>query len=247
MKKILMIQALVLLAFANAATAATAQTVTRYVLTITNGSSMPISPAAVFTKPGSDASAAIGARATTGLIALCQTGNPAQRITELRADSSIKNAVQTMGPVLPGASLSIEIDVNTIQQQSIQFEAMYGKTKDACAVTSFSSHSLVALKQHSTSEVIQKDNAILTGAFTEPVMPQGMTYLDGAFCASSKDAVSCLRELSLTQPTPGKIKFFAGYLPSLVTALELKYGVADVQTLLFPSSGAVQFKLQLKH
>ncbi len=244
MKKNFLVQTLMILIFTSTAFS---QSATRYVLTITNGSSMPISPAAVFTKPGFDASAAIGARATAGLIALCQTGNPAQRITELRADNTVKNAIQTMGPILPGASAAIEIDVNDIQQQSIQFEAMYGKSKDACAVTSFSSHSLFALKQHIANEVIQKDNAILTGAFTDPALPQGMTYLDSALCANAKDALSCLRELSVLQTMPGKIKFFVGYLPSLITALEMKYGAADIQTLLFPTSGAVQFKLQLKH
>lgn len=244
MIKLLLIQTLLTLAFVNTATA---QSTAKYVLTITNGSSMPISPAAIFTKNGNAASAEIGSRATAGLTALCQTGNPAQRASELRMDSTVKSVNQTMGPVLPGESLSVEVEVNNIQLQSIQFEAMYGKSKDACAVTSFSSHSLAALKQHITSEVIQKDNAILTGVFSEPVMPQGMSYLENSFCANAKDAVACLRELSVNNSVPGKIKFFAGYLPSLVTALEMKYGSADVQTLLFPASGAVQFKLQLKH
>ncbi len=244
MKKMLLLQTIAALSFANFAFADTGA---RYVLTVSNGSSMPISPAAVFVKSGSDASTAIGIHATTGLIALCQTGNPSQRTTELKSDMAIKNVTQTMGPVLPGESASVEVDVDNIQQQSIQFEAMYGKSKDACAVTSFSSHSLIALKQHITNEVVQKDNAILTGAFTEPVMPQGISYLDGSFCTNAKDAISCLRALSVTNPMPGKIKYFAGYFPSLITALEMKYGAADVQTLLFPTSGAVQFKLKLKH
>jgi hypothetical protein len=43
------------------------------------------------------------------------------------------------------------------------------------------------------------------------------------------------------------VRLFAGYFPSLITALEMKYGAADVQTLLFPTSGAIQLKLKLKH
>lgn len=224
-----------------------AQAITKYVLTLTNGGSMPISPAAVYAKIGQLGNANVGDVPTPGFIQLCQTGNPATRVKELANDTNVKFVTQTMGPVLPGSSQSIEIEVENPLHQSIQIEAMYGKTKDICSVGSIGSHSLYALKQHVTPEFVSKDNVVQTGAFLDPVLPEGHPYSDMSICENSMTGVSCLRELALPNNGIQRIRFFSSYLPSLLSLLEMKYGAADVQTLVLPSSGAVQIQLKLKH
>jgi hypothetical protein len=228
---------------------AQAEAIAKYELTIANGLQMPISPAAIYVKGGGESAAPVGSIPSTGFIQLCQTGNTMMRLRELKSDASVKFVTETTAPILPGESRSIEIQVMNPQQQSIHFETMYGKTKDVCGVVTLNSHSLVALKHHVTGEIIQKDNTILTGAFIDPVVPVGTTYpdVDDEFCPESMNAVSCLRELSLPKPGQASVRFFAGYFPSLIGALEMKYGASEVQTLLFPASGAIQAKLKLKH
>ena len=132
-------------------------------------------------------------------------------------------------------------------KQSIHFEAMYAKTKDVCAVQGIGSHNLYALQQHVTANVTGNDQALLTGAFTDPVIPMGRNYLDQQVCAGQMDAISCVRSLSQPAMAPAKIRAFAGYLPSLPMLLENKYGAADALTLQIPPSGAVRFDVQLKH
>ncbi len=218
-----------------------------YELTIHNGSQMPISPGTLYVKDGSESAAPLGSEPTTGFIALCQTGNPTLRFQEVKSNASVKFAVQTMGPIAPGASLVIEVQATNPAAQSLHFEAMYGKTKDVCGIATIGGHSLFALKQHVSTEAIQKDSTVLTGSFKDPTLPQGMSYLEPSVCANAADAISCLRELATPNPTKAQIRFFAGYFPSLVSSLEQRYGSSDVQTLLFPSSGAIQLKLKLKH
>ncbi|MCB0361644.1 MAG: hypothetical protein KDD35_02935 [Bdellovibrionales bacterium] len=220
---------------------------TSYQLTITNGSKMPISPAAIYIVKGNSASAEVGVEASVGYIQLCQTGNPSTRLNELKANPLVQSTIQTAAPILPGKSITVEIEVKSPRYQSIHFEAMYGKTKDICGVGSFNSHSLVALKQHLTSEVIQRDSTLVTGAFSEPDLKGGIDYFNSGPCSSAIDALACLREISEPASNKGVIRFFSGYLPSLLNALEAKYGSTDVQGLIIPSSGAIQLKLKLKH
>ncbi len=224
-----------------------AEMATKYELTITNGGGMPISPAVIYTKAGAGSAAAVGQEPTAGFIQLCQTGKTMARIDEIKADSTAQFAAQTTDLIFPGESKVIEIEVNNPFKQSLQFEAMYGKSKDVCAVAGINSHSLVALKQHVTSEVIEKDSVLQTGAFSIPVLPMGITSADPQFCADSTNAISCLRELSTMKLGKAQIRFFAGYLPGITNALEMKYGAEDVQSLQIPPSGAVQLKLKLKH
>lgn len=218
----------------------------RYELTITNGSQMPLSPGAIYVKAGGESAAALGSTPTQGLIQLCQTGNPAQRTVELRALAGVVNVQNTTAMILPGESKTVLIDVPTPASQSIQIETMYGKTKDACVVGSVNSHSLVALQQHVTTEVVTRDAALQTGAFQNPVLPQ-MSYPGEELCAGAKDAITCVRDLALPTVGAAKTRYFTSYSPSLVSALETRFGNEDVQTLLFSDSGAVQLKLKLKH
>lgn len=246
MKKNLLQQGTLALCLSIATTAG-AQSITKYEMTIKNGSQMPVSPGVFYSKTGSESAVAIGSAPTTGFVQLCQTGNVSVRLNELKLNSAVKFVNQTIDPILPGESRVVEIEVQNAQEQSIHFEAMYGKSKDACSVGSIGSHSLIALRQHVTSEVIQKDNVLLTGAFTEPAVPTGMTYLDPSICATTMNAVSCLRELSVANTAKKQVRFFAGYSPSLIMALETKFGASDTQTLNIPTSGAIQLSLKLKH
>ena len=94
MKNTLLVQATLALCL-SASGLATAQSATKYELTITNGSEMPISPAAIYVKTGSESAAPVGSQATAGFIKLCQSGNLATRLSELKADSSIKPLLLT--------------------------------------------------------------------------------------------------------------------------------------------------------
>jgi hypothetical protein len=238
---------LVLALAAQMAYGANAYSKTEFELTITNGSQMPISPAAVYVKSGAESAAPIGSLATAGFVQLCQTGNAAARVAELKSDMSVSFSQQSAGPIMPGESRSVIVEVSDLEKQSIHFEAMYGKTKDVCAVGTANSHSLVALKKHVTQEIVQKDDVVSTGVFNDPALSNGMSYIDANTCMHATNAISCLREIATPLAMQGRVKFFAGYLPSLVTALEGKYGASDVQTLIIPASGGVQFKLKLKH
>ncbi len=218
-----------------------------YELTVTNGLQMPISPAVIYSKVGQSPFAGIPGESSAGFVQFCQSGKADLRAAEVRKNPENRFVMTTMTPILPGESKVIAVEVSDPKKESIHFEAMYGKTKDACGIGSFNSHSLIALNQHVTTSVRAKDDVILTGAFLDPALPAGMTYLDPTVCATSADAISCLRELALPNSGRHTIRFFAGYLPSLLTALETKYGASDAQTLLLPTSGAIQFNLKLKH
>lgn len=219
----------------------------KYELTITNGSKMPLSPALVYSKDGTEAAAAIGSIPTAGFVQLCQTGQGQTRLNELRSNKSISFVAQSTGPIMPGETRMLEVEVNNPQTQSLHIETMYGKTKDVCGVGTFSSHNLFALQQHVTTQILVKDNTVLTDTFIDPALPRGKNYLDSNFCSSATNAVSCLRELAAPNTNGAKIRFFSGYIPSVIMALETKYGSEDVQTLLFPTSGAIELKLKLKH
>ncbi len=228
--------------FALSATAAQASAT--FQVTLTNGSSMPLSPAALYVRDGGAADQQPGVAPTRGFIQLCQTGNPMERVNELRMNRSVHAVAQTMGLLMPGESRTVEIEVADPSKQSIHFETMYGKTKDVCAVGSAGSHALYALKSHVSDEYVGRDDALLTGAFLDPVLPAAHANYT---CAQAASAIDCVRELSAASSFMAKIRFFSGYLPSVVSFLEQKYGAADTLSLLFPAGGAVRFTVKLKH
>lgn len=243
MKRIFKACSLLLLVSAGSAFAAT-QT---YILTLTNGSQMPVSPVAVYVTHGQASKSEIASSTTNGFILLCQTGNPALRLQELEMEKDVTFKSQTMGLLFPGETKTIEVEVQDPLHQSIHFEAMYGKTKDVCAVGTIGSHQLIALRQHVTSSYQTKDNVVQTGAFLDPSLPAGATYLDSNACESETSAIGCLRKLALPNPESPKIRFFSSYLSSLQMFLETKYGAKETQSLIVPSSGAVAVQLSLKH
>lgn len=222
-----------------------AQAEATYLLKLTNGGAMPLSPAAIYVKDGQIGNSQVGESPTAGFIQLCQSGNPALRVQELRADAKVKFVTQTTAPVLPGESRIIEISVMKPGHQSLHFETMYGKTKDICAVGAVGNRDLLALEKHLTMVVAGKDAVVQTGAFLDPAIPMGQS--DANTCSGASDAIACLRELALPNGGMAKIRFFSSYLPSLINFLEVKFGTADTQTLIIPSSGAVHFQLKLKH
>lgn len=220
----------------------------KYELTIYNTTQMPLSPPVIYTISGTEAAARVGSAPTKGFIEICQTGNNSTRISELSTNSNIAFVTHANGPILPGESQTFEVEVNNINLESIHFETMYGKTKDVCGIGSVNSRDLVALKQHTTSEIIQNDKALLTGAFSAPALPAKVSANSSdKICVESMNAVSCLRELSLVAIEPRRITYFAGYLPSLLSFLERKFGTEDLNSLLFLPSGAIQYRLKLKH
>lgn len=234
------------LGFALSASAHAAMPTT-YLLTVTNGSQMPLSPFAIYTENGQLPKAKIGSTATPAFIQLCQMGNAAARAQELGMDMDVTYKTYTTGLVMPGESRTIEVMVNDPLTQSIHFETMYGKTKDICGIAAISGHSLYALKQHVTSAVTGKDDVVLTGAFLDPALPMGQTYLDTNACAGAADATACIRSLAQPNRNGGKIRFFAGYLSSLSMFLETKYGAEDALSLAIPASGAIRYEVKLKH
>ncbi len=224
-----------------------AHAATTYELTITNGGPMPLSPSVVYVHSGQEALARPGEPAPNGLVQLCQSGNAMARAMEIDAKSGVSFLAQTQGLILPGESRTIEVQVDDVATQSIQFETMYGKTKDICGVASFNSHSLQALKQHVTTKVVSKDDVIQTGAFLSPALPMGQSYLDSNACDMQATAIDCLRALS--RPAPMRVKIHAAepYLSSVTMFLERKYGASETQSLLLSGAGAIQFELKLKH
>lgn len=217
---------------------------TNYLVTVTNGSNMPLSPAAIYVSESGLNDQKPGATPSRGFVQLCQTGNPSTRIEELRATRMVTNVMQTSGLIQPGESRTLEVAVADPAKQSIHLETMYGKTKDTCGVAAVGSHALYALKSHVSADYVTKDDALQTGAFQDPVLP---AEHEAYACAQAKDAVSCVRELALASTVAAKIRFNAGYLPSVVSFLETKFGAADTLSLLFPSSGAIKIAVKLKH
>jgi hypothetical protein len=226
---------------------AKAEASTRYLVTFTNGATMPLSPGVIYVGERVANGATLGRAPSSGFIQLCQTGNPAGRLAELKADSSVRGVQQTSGPILPGDSLYVEVEVQDPRRQAIHFETMYGKSKDLCAVGSANSHGLYALQLHATQELVGKDDVLQTGAFLDPVRPGDSEYPDPDACGGAMNAVSCLREVALPNPNPAKVRFFSAYSPSLLTYLETRFGAEDVSTLQLPSSGALRFQVRLKH
>ncbi|RYZ65060.1 MAG: hypothetical protein EOP05_21165 [Proteobacteria bacterium] len=170
----------------------------------------------------------------------------ATRQSELKADSSVQSSQVIPSMIQPGETKTITLAVNDPTKQSLQVETMYGKTKDICAVGSIGSHALYALQQHVTSEVSVKDDVVETGAFTRPSV--GMhAYPNADICPGAKDGVTCLRAISQAATSPSTIRFFSPYLPSVLDAIESKYGSLDAESLNLPSSGALRITVTLKH
>lgn len=219
---------------------------THFELTVINGGHMPISPAAIYVQSGAASSADVGLSPSAGFIQLCQTGSPAGRVPELKAEKQITFLTQTTAPILPGESRTIDVAVEYPWIESLHFEGMYGKTKDTCSVGLIDSTVIAALMNHRLREFVGRDSVLQTGSFTDPTLPSQNGAADANVCKGLTDAVSCLRSLALATQGTATIRFFAPYFPSVVSFLESKYGTSDTETLIIPTSGAVQFRLKLK-
>ena len=166
-------------------------------LRITNGLQMPISGAVVYVTQNGSPQASIGNYATIQFIELCKTGNNAERAKELqRIMPNNKRIYLIPGPTLSGKSQTINIQIENAKTDNIHYEVMYGKTKDVCGIATVNSHSLVALTQKVTKEVLLSDYPVMTGSFMEPRVPSDISYLDPQFCQESKDAIVMWPEFS---------------------------------------------------
>ncbi len=216
-----------------------------YVVKITNGSSMPISPIVTYIREGANAESELGKFATPGFIKLCQMGDAGSRSTELRKDPLNSSVAQTATPLLPGASVSTEVIVQDPRKQSLHVETMYGKTNDVCGIASVGSHALEGLKSHVATANISHDRTVVTGAFEDARFEGG--YLNSGECQQVKDAVSCLREISVAMDKPTPIRAFNGYISSVEMGLEEKFGTTDTMGTRLPTSGGLQIEVKLKH
>lgn len=239
-----MFKKMAILAIAGFGSCAFAET---YSVTLTNGGLQPISPGVIYTVEGQETNSRIGQAPTRGFVDLCQMGNSASRANELMMSGLAKTQMQTTGPIMPGETRTFDIVVNDPLRHSIQFESMYGKTKDACAVFSVNSHSLMALRQGVTSLVTGTDSAVQTGAFSDPALPTGGSYLDDTICLNITSAVGCLRALSApVMMGMGRIRYLQPYLSSVNMFLERKYGAVEANSLSVPGAGAIRFSVKLK-
>ncbi len=205
-----------------------------YKLKITNGSAMPVSPGTLYITSNQNSLIKIGAVTTDGFTRLCQTGNPEDRFLEVNKNEKVLWSQKTTGPILPGESIEVTVPA-THHGRAIHFEAMYGKTKDTCAVFHLNASELNGLTQQDVFE--GRDEVISTGAFLDPALPQNQGVAD--VCQSAGNAVDCLRMLAPAN-SGKKIRFFPGYLPTVLAALEKLYGPEQTQALLIPTSGAVR-------
>ena len=217
-----------------AATTTAAWAGEHYRLTITNGSGMPLSPGALYVMDGHKSVTEVGAAPSPGLVQLCTSGNNATILDELKANREIVSVQATPGLVLPGQTISVDFFTGR-SGQSVHFVAMYGKTKDTCSVIDLSR---AILKETHEGPSTGVDRAVATGAFSDPAVPQG----NSGVCAAANDAIGCIR--LLTQPIQqASIRFFPGYLPSVLDYVEALFGASSVTPLLL-QGGAVTYSLQ---
>lgn len=217
---------------------------TTYNVTITNGGNMPISPGVLYGSRQALPADQVGQTPTAGFVQLCETGNTEVKAAELRNDPHVRNVVQTSGPIFPGESRSFEIRLRSAE--TLHFATMYGKTKDLCGVLTVDRRSLRDVANRILPSALAKEQVVASGAFADPVIPAGGFEEAESLCAQSTNGIQCLRALS-SPAEDQKTRFFSGYLPSLVSFLEGQYGAMDVQTLIVPTSGAIQLQVQLKH
>lgn len=203
---------------------------------------MPISPGVIYAVEGQKPATNIGMEPTAGLVQLCQTGNPATKFSELKSNPKVKSVAQVTGPILPGKSVSVEISFETLGQESLHYVAMYGKSKEVCASIDVTADQ-VRLLYKGYSEVLGRDSVISAGAFTEPSVVADAD----AICASAGSAIGCLRALSTERKEKKQVHFFGGYLPSLLSFIEGKFGSEETLSLIIPTSGALSYSLNLKH
>jgi hypothetical protein len=218
----------------------------KYEITITNSGPMPVSPPLIYIKTGTLALSAPNNIPSRGFVKLCTSGAADERSAELSKDPSVTFQTTGSGPILPGSSATFQILVADPLKQSIHVESMYGKTKDACALASINSHQLVALRQEVTPGVKVRDEVVVTGVYLDARIPMGESYLDPKICGEAKDAVTCLRTFGSTaNTTTNRIRTFNGYLPTVLTALEMCFGSDQVTSLLVPTSGTLSLNAKI--
>jgi hypothetical protein len=212
------------------------------VLTITNTSGMPISPGVLYVTRGSVNPVALGSMASQGFVTLCHTGANAARAAELQRDPMVeaRSVMATSSPILPGQSLSVTLPAYLLEAGNLQFEAMYGKSVDVCAVARLNANAAQEVSRGMEAVAYARDNVVNSGGFSAPAKNS-----PSQVCTEAS-AVACLRDLSAPVANPAMIKAFPGYLPSVLSMLEQKYPAADVQSLLIPASGALQLELTRK-
>jgi hypothetical protein len=211
-----------------------------YALTLTNGSNMPLAAGVVYAIAGQRGTSNIGDAPTPGFVKLCQMGNPTEKFSELKANPNVKWVAETPGPILPGATITVSVNIPNPKGDSLHFEGMYGESKELCASISIGSHDLKWLSYG--EQISNTDHVISAGAASEPALANNLNNAN--LCVGDKAAIDCLRTLTSTKSSGAQIHSFEGYLPSVINFLESKYGSDDVLTLSVPQGGAINYSLR---
>ena len=207
-----------------------------YKLTITNASSMPISPALVYASSSHSNELYIGKKASDGFAKICQSGDVSLRVQELSNKKDILAVNQAKGLLFPGQTTSIELTIPSRKLNSFHLEAMYGKTVETCAVINISEQQLKLFKKGMITSVQGQDKVLDAGV---RALPNAQDIL--MECDSENDAISCLRKVSGEE-----ISFIRPYvrpLPSVLNELESRYGSTDVLSTLAPIQGGIHYVL----
>lgn len=203
-------------------------------ISILNNLNMPISPGVISTVPP----AKFGEVASPGLIKLCQTGDPALLIKELKTTYPEQFVLQFgAAPTSPAGNVTVQFEASAVHGKDLYAVAMYGKTKDTCSYATIPADAVAAIAHGHVKVFATTDQALVTGAFQYPSINEEANRL----CESESTAIGCLRGLSAIKDPVGKVSAFSAYLPSVLRYLEERYGSAEVQSLVFPSSGGVRF------
>lgn len=211
---------------------------TKYRLKLYNGALMPISPPVVFLGKDGVGGVKFGKLSTVGDQQICETGNPARKVNELKKMNGISDVFTASSPVLPGKSVSFDFYIQNSTYDRVSVEFMYGKSKDVCGTMLY-----LKLPNHESGLQRGHDQVFTSGRFNPPSIE------NSGLCEDSDNAVSCLREMSSKREGDlcGITTAFTGYLPGAINFIENKFGSSETQTLLIPNGGGVEYELSEIH
>lgn len=205
-------------------------------ITLTNGGAMPLSGGLIYITSNHKPQIAVGSTPTPGFVRLCQTGDPSTRANELKANPATM-AVIPVGHIMPGESVVVNLPADLMASQAVHYESMYAKTKDTCSTFTVTGDELLAVSHGAEKDFHSNEKVLASGAFLDPAGSQG------ASCSGAAAAVDCLRLFTAINSAP-RVRYFPGYIPSVLNFLEVKYGATETQALILPTAGAVNFTVR---
>lgn len=203
-------------------------------IVLKNGGPTALSPGVIYVTSTHQPLAEVGARPTAGFVGLCQHGRTAPRIAEINQHENKVMVLPATSAIMPGASLEVTLPMELTANQAVHYESMYVDTKDVCSVVTVTGEQIMAMTAGSQKDFHNEEKVLLSGAFKDPVVTMNTR------CDQAAKSIDCLRMLTAENPAP-KIRYFPGYLPSVLHFLESKYGAAGTQPLLLPTQGTLNF------